>query len=245
MNRYHITAAIIVIALLILLIAPRGGTALAQLAVKGRVELLNSKNKARNGKPDASGVAVWLEAIGKMHQPAGRQRRTLIQRSKRFIPHVMAIELGTEVDFPNQDPFFHNVFSVYNGKRFDLGLYASGETRPVFFNRPGISYIFCNIHPQMSAVVVALNTPYYAVSDQDGYFSITNVPEGHYRLQVWHERSQAEHLAAQSRNLNISPATADLGVIRLSEEGYVVKPHLNKHGEVYTPERNKPAYKKQ
>ena len=113
----------------------------------GRIELLNSKIKAKNGKQDASGVVVWLEAPGLSARP-NRPRQTMNQRGKRFYPHVMVVEKGTEIDFPNSDPFFHNVFSLFNGKRFDLGLYASGESRPVLFNRVGISYIFCGKNRQ-------------------------------------------------------------------------------------------------
>lgn len=215
-------------------------------SVKGRVELSNSRLKPRNGMLDASGVVVWLEPLGGAPLPrtAARQKRVIDQRNKRFSPHVVAVESGSLIDFPNGDPFFHNVFSIYNGKKFDLGLYASGETRPVNFNRPGISYIFCNIHPQMSAVVVALDTPYFAVTDSGGGFEMPNVAPGRYRLNVWHERSLPERLAALSRELQISPAGLDLGVIRVSEEGYVPRPHPNKHGQEYDIQANRPDYRK-
>lgn len=208
-----------------------------------RVELLNSKIKARNGKQDASGVVIWLEAPG-LSARANRPRQKLNQRGKRFIPHVMVAEKGTEIDFPNSDPFFHNVFSLFNGKRFDLGLYASGESRPVLFNRVGISYIFCNIHPLMSAIVVVVDTPYYAISNQEGNLIINDVPEGRYQLKVWHERTTPQELAAQTRTINVNGnSPIDLGVIRLNEAGYIPQPHPNKHGQHYDNERNKPAYK--
>ncbi|MGH9800785.1 MAG: hypothetical protein ACRD82_10505, partial [Blastocatellia bacterium] len=156
----------------------------------------------------------------------------------------VAVEVGSEVDFPNDDPYFHNVFSIFNGKRFDLGLYASGETRPVNFNRPGISYIFCNIHPKMSAIVVALDTPYFSVSDKAGGFTIPNVPAGEYRLSVWHERAKPETLAAISRNVQAGTGELDLGAIRVSEEGYVPRPHPDKHGQEYDSQQNKPGYRK-
>src|SRR5215471_8410809 len=107
----------------------------AEVKVTAKVELLNSRVKARNGKIDASGVAVWLESIDGDSPRGPRTPQKILQVGKRFKPHVMAVERGTEVYFPNLDPFFHNVFSLYEGKRFDLGLYASGETRPVVFNR--------------------------------------------------------------------------------------------------------------
>lgn len=211
--------------------------------VTGRVELLNSKVK-RNGRVDASGVVVWLEPLDDSSVRGPRTRQKIIQTGKRFIPHVLAVERGTEVDFPNLDPFFHNVFSLYDGKRFDLGLYASGESRPVLFNRAGVSFIFCNIHPQMSAIVVTLDTPYFAVTDQQGSFAISEVPEGRYQLKVWHERTNDQELQAQSRVVRVSGSSCDPGAIRLSEAGYVSRPHQNKHGEPYDNERNKPAYRR-
>jgi plastocyanin len=235
----------------------------AEIKVTAKVELVNSRIKARNGKIDASGVVVWLESVDGDSPRGPRTRQKILQFGKRFRPHVLAVERGTEVDFPNLDPFFHNVFSLYEGKRFDLGLYASGETRPVIFNRVGISYIFCNIHSQMSAIVVTLATPYFAVSDEGGAVTINNVPEGLYQLKIWHERTSDEELAAQSRAVRVAagvasagPAAAgaaaagaagsyDLGLIRLNEAGYVLQPHKNKHGGQYDNEHSKPSYKRQ
>lgn len=223
---------------------PQGlGHSLQRARLTAHVALQNSKVKERNGKQAAGGVVVWLEAPGLSARP-NRPRQKIDQRGKRFSPHVMVVEKGTEVDFPNSDLFFHNVFSLFNGKRFDLGLYASGESRPVLFNRAGISYIFCNIHPQMSATIVIVDSPYYALSDQDGNLTINDVPEGRYQLRVWHERTTSQELTAQSRSITVSGSGAiDLGVIRLSEAGYIPQPHPNKHGQPYDNERNKPAYK--
>ncbi len=208
------------------------------------IELLNSNVTARNGKADVSGVVVWLEAPGLSARP-NRPRQKLNQRGKRFLPHVMVVEKGSEVDFPNSDPYFHNVFSLFNGKRFDLGLYASGESRPVLFNRVGVSYIFCNIHPLMSAIVVALDTPFYAISDPRGDLVINDVPEGRYELKVWHERSTPQELGNITRTIQVAAAgKMDLGVLRINEAGYIPQPHPNKHGQAYDNERNKPAYKK-
>lgn len=217
----------------------------AAASVKGRIELVNSKLKARGGKPDASGVVVWLSPLNAIApHGAPRPRSVITQRNKRFLPHIVAVEAGSEVDFPNEDPFFHNVFSIFNGKRFDLGLYASGETRPVNFNRPGISYIFCNIHPQMSAIVVALDTPYFAISGQTGDFNLGNLPAGAYRLGFWHERARPETLAALTRTLQVNASGVDLGVIGVSEEGYVPRPHPNKHGQEYDSQQSRPSYRK-
>jgi len=230
----------------------------AEIKVTARVELLNSRVKARDGKIDASGVVVWLESLEGASPRGPLTRQKILQRGKRFTPHVMAVERGAEVYFPNLDPFFHNVFSLYEGKPFDLGLYASGETRPVIFNRVGISYIFCNIHPRMSAIVVTLATPYFGISDKEGVVAISNVPEGRYQLKIWHERTSDEELTAQSRVVRVAAGAAaagaaaagaatgyDLGLIRLNEAGYMLQPHKNKHGGQYDNENSKPSYKRQ
>lgn len=221
-----------------------GNNSSVRAGVSGKIELLNTKVKVRNGRGDASGVVVWLTPLNGAGAQGQRTRQRIIQRTKRFAPHVLAVEKGTEVDFPNLDPFFHNVFSLYQGKRFDLGLYDSGESRPVTFNRVGVSWIFCNIHPLMSAVVVTVDTPWFDVSDENGSIRISDVPEGDYRLQVWHERARETELQSLTRTVRITGGSFDLGVIRINEAGYIPRPHPNKHGRPYDNEWNQPAYQR-
>ena len=147
------------------------------------------------------------------------------------------------MEFPNHDAFFHNVFSLFEGKRFDLGLYEAGSTRTVVFDREGISYIFCNIHAEMSAVVVALKTPHYGASDRKGTIIISNVPPGRYEMHVWDERALPEHLAALTRTLEISESSRSLGVLRLAEQRSLLLSHKNKYGQEYeNPTPNLPVY---
>jgi plastocyanin len=96
------------------------------------------------------------------------KRYTLAQRNHAFEQHLLIVPVGAKVQFPNQDPVFHNVFSMFQAKRFDLGLYEGGTSKAILFDKPGVSYIFCNIHEQMGAVVIALTAPYYGVSQADG-----------------------------------------------------------------------------
>ena len=167
--------------------------------------------------------------------PASRPapRYQLLQKNKRFSPHILVVPLGAVVEFPNQDPFFHNVFSMFEGKRFDLGLYEAGTTRTVTFNKPGVSYIFCNIHPEMSAVVIVTSTPYYGISNAEGEIAINGVPAGLYLLNVWTERCQPQTLKAAGHEVMISPQSSSLGELRLMESGDLLAKHKNKYGRDY------------
>jgi hypothetical protein len=155
---------------------------------------------------------------------------------------VLVVTVGSVVAFPNHDPFFHNVFSLFEGKRFDLGLYEAGSTRDVHFDKPGISYIFCNIHPEMSAVVIALDTPFYGISDSRGQVVIANVPSGKYTLRVWYESALPETLKAMTREVTVSEDSSTLGVLRLAEANLPTT-HKNLYGRDYeSPAPNTPAY---
>src|ERR1039458_5666431 len=109
------------------------------------------------------------------------------------------------VEFPNLDLFFHNVFSQFNGKRFDLGLYEAGSTKDVRFDHEGVSYIFCNIHPEMGAVIITLATPYFSVSAGSGHIALHNIPEGTYELHVWAEGADIKLLDALTPRGQIKP----------------------------------------
>lgn len=213
------------------------------LTVTGRVEL---SNDAKTSKGDPSDAVVWLTPLSDLsgiYSAPSQNHLQLVQKNKSFSPHVLVVPVGAPVEFPNRDPFFHNVFSLFEGKRFDLGLYEAGSTRTVVFDRPGISYIFCNIHSEMSAVVVALRTPYYGISDRKGVISIPSVPPGRYELQVWDERALPEDLRALTRNLEISETFHSLGVLQLSEHRSVLQSHKNKYGQDYeNPTPNLPGY---
>ena len=213
-----------------------------EVTLTARVELVNGD---KTGKSQESGnVVVWLvPASGAVkavfHQT---QNPRLDQRNKSFEPHVLVVPIGSVVAFPNHDPFFHNVFSLFEGKRFDLGLYEAGSTRGVHFDKPGISYIFCNIHPEMSAVVIALDTPYYGISDPRGQVVIANVPSGKYTLRVWYETALPEALKAMTREVTVSDASSTLGVLRLAEANAPTT-HQNLYGRDYdSPAPDSPPY---
>lgn len=198
----------------------------------------SGKAAAQRQTRDLSNVVVWLKPLdssaGSAVEPA-KQRPRLIQKNKTFEPHLVVVPVGSTVDFPNHDPFFHNVFSVFDGKRFDLGLYEAGTTNSVRFDKPGISFLFCNIHPEMSAVVVALDTPYFGASNKAGAVSIPEVPEGRYELHVWYERSTSESLRHLTRTVEVSSSNSKLGTIAVPESQEPTAPHKNKYGQDYAP----------
>jgi plastocyanin len=188
---------------------------------------------------DASEVVLWLVPLDSSPEAgaprAPGKRAQLVQKNKSFHPHLLVVRMGSMVDFPNRDPFFHNVFSLFDGKRFDLGLYEAGATNSVRFDREGISFLFCNIHPEMSAVVVAVDTPYYGISDKSGNVSIANVPEGKYELHVWYERSVPEDLKGLTKTVHITSSSRDLGTIAVPLNPSFTTSHKNKYGQDYTP----------
>ena len=205
------------------------------VAVTGSVAVVR-QGRARPDKSENAYAVVWLQpAVAARAQvpPAVRPRFRMRQQQKRFDPHVLAVPVGSAVDFPNLDPFFHNVFSMFDGKRFDLGLYEAGSTHGVNFDRAGICYIFCNIHPEMSAAVVVLDTPYYTVTQRAGEVRIEGVPAGRYVLHVWHERARPGPSAKLPREITISAEDASLGRIQLVDTGQFTVPHKNKYGHDY------------
>jgi plastocyanin len=144
------------------------------------------------GRP-APDAVVWLEHVRLSGAP--RQTAVLDQRNLTFSPRVLAISVGTAVSMPNSDRVFHNVFSFRDGKRFDLGLYPVGLSKTVVFDRAGVSRVFCNIHPNMAAYVVAVDSDVFAVSDKVGAFTLTRVPDGPQTYRVW--RAGAEIASGQ------------------------------------------------
>lgn len=207
--------------------------------VSGQVSITPTSRRSRVAA--LAGVVVWLTPLVAQESPPPTSRQKsvhtqLVQRNKTFDPHILAVQVGSRVDFPNRDPFFHNVFSLFNGKRFDLGLYEAGSTRSVDFDRAGICYIFCNIHPQMSAVVVVIDTPYFTVSGSQGEIVIPDVPSGVYQMNLWEEHCASKTLEELSRKVIVGDEVVSLGSINLQESDEPFTTHFNKYGKPYDPE---------
>ena len=131
-------------------------------------------------------VVVYIKDAPPRHVPPTRV--DIRQRDENFVPPVVAVPIGSEVGFPNDDPIYHNVFSLSRPRSFNLGRYPRGHTRGVQFDRPGIVKVFCDIHSHMSATVMVFDHPWFAVPDEDGRFELPAVPAGDRQITAWHER---------------------------------------------------------
>ena len=214
----------------LVLIVTGGGFLPAALAAQGGVEVrgnLTVLDKGSKRAADVASAVVWLEGA----RGAKAVDLEIVTQRKEFTPNILVAPLGSQVSFSNRDAFNHNVFSRSDEAPFDLGLYGRDQTRAVRLSKPGIARIYCNIHAQMWAVVVVVESPYVARPGGDGAFRIANVPPGSYRLQVWHERA-----GQATRTLEVGPAgVADLAM-SLDASGFKRQTHLNKFGRPYDPE---------
>jgi hypothetical protein len=194
------------------------------------------------GKHRSAPAVLWLDPVAGTpalpFTPTGHY--TLLQKDRTFSPHLQVIPVGSVVDFPNHDPFFHNVFSLFNGRRFDLGLYEAGSSKSVTFSRQGVSYIFCNIHPEMSAVILSLATPLYAIADANDAFLLRDIPPGNYKLNLWVEGVPQPALDEFSRTLHITAKTIDLGEIRVPIGDIRSASHANMYGRSYDQDPRSP-----
>lgn len=140
---------------------------------------------------DRSSFVISVEDVD---APPAQGKAVMDQKNLQFVPHVLAIQRGTTVEFPNNDPLSHNVFSISAAKRFNLGMYSQGQSRSLVFDQEGVVEVLCNVHLEMSAYIVVLRNPYFARSDAEGRYRIANVPAGHHRIRCWQESVPAVDL---------------------------------------------------
>jgi hypothetical protein len=177
------------------------------------------RDRGGRERGDRSEVVVYIE---KMPQ----KRFAALKRTRRIAQRV-AVTRGSQVEFPNEDKFFHNVFSLSEGNTFDLGLYRAGTSKTVTFEKSGVVDVYCNIHPNMWAQVLVLDNPFYAVTGKDGAFEIAKVPPGTYTLVAW--ISGGEPVKQQ---VKVEPGGK--AQVRFEiKEGTASKPHLNKFNQPY------------
>jgi hypothetical protein len=168
---------------------------------------------------DGSHVVVWLVPtkpgqVARLH--TGPPHYRIIQHHKMFEPRLLVVPAGSVVEFPNHDPWLHNVFSVSRSRRFDLGLYEAGVQKAVTFDRTGVSYLFCKIHPEMMAIVLTFDSAYFRVSDKTGHISIGNVPPGKYVLHVWYENAAPQVLEGLQRTIFVGDDNRSLPTISIA-----------------------------
>jgi len=203
----------------------------AKATAEVRLQLVSSLPGNHRAVP---GVA-WLTPLAGTVVPSftPQEHYTLLQKNRKFIPHLQVVPVGAVVQFPNADPFYHNVFSLFEGKKFDLGLYEAGSSKSVTFRREGVSYIFCNIHPEMSAVILTLSTPLYAMADSGGAFLLHGIPPGEYKLHVWVEGVPQSALGSLERTVHVSGRDLDLGTVSVPIAEPHDMTHMNKFGDPY------------
>ena len=201
----------------------------AQVAkVSGQVTILERTGEVTE---DLQNVVVFLKpARTDSVLIAGRNitNSVIALQSRQFSPRVRVVVEGSRIEFPNQDPFSHNVFSKTNGG-FDTGTFGRGKARDHVFAEPGVYPLYCNVHPRMTAFVITLATPFYTQAALDGRFSIDSVPPGDYELHSWHDRT-----AQKVQKVRVgAPGLRNLR-IELDARGYRYVQHKNKFGQVYT-----------
>ena len=182
----------------------------------------------RGQRPVVNETLVWLEPVAARspRQPAASTE--VVTRNKMLVPHVAAVPAGSTVSFPNEDPISHNLFSLSPGNSFDLGLYRKGAGKSQKFDAPGIVNVYCNVHPNMSAVIHVMPTPHFGFADASGRYSL-DVPVGRYRLVAWNEQGGTTESMIDVRENGVSGNVA----LTIDSRNFRAVQHKNKQGRPY------------
>jgi plastocyanin len=198
--------------------------------VKGTVTFLTKRGQ----KPVVNETLVWLDPAGKNVPRKAAAPFTMATRSKTFTPHVLAVPAGSTISFPNEDPISHNLFSLTPGYTFDLGLYRKGPGKSHKFDAPGMVNVYCNVHPNMSAVVHVMSTPWYGFTDAAGHYAF-DVPAGKYRLTAWNEQGGT---ATSDIEVRADGTIAGATALTIDSRNFRVAQHTNKFGKTYKPPKD-------
>lgn len=193
--------------------------------VTGKVTFVTKRGQ----NPVAAETLVWVEPLSGKSPRLTPGTFQITTRNKTLVPHVLAIPIGSTVIFPNDDPISHNLFSLSSNNAFDLGLYRRGAGKSQKFEAPGIVNVYCNVHPNMSAVIHVMATPYVAFADANGNFSVANVPPGKYRLKAWNEQGGQSEAPVEIAAAGAPPAVA----LTLDSRNYRASQHMDKAGKPY------------
>ncbi len=199
---------------------------LAAVSVSGKISFVTKRGQ----NPVANETLVWLEPAGGKNMKRPPATFQMMTRGKALVPHVLAIPVGSTVEFPNDDPISHNLFSLSTNNAFDLGLYRKGAGKSNKFNTPGVVNVYCNVHPSMSAVIHVMATPYYTFADASGNYALGDIPPGKYRLVAWNEQGGQTDSAVE-----VSSAGAVSGALALTldSRSYRLTQHMDKTGKPY------------
>ncbi len=197
--------------------------------VNGKVMFLTKRGQ----RPIVNETLVWLDPAGRAPKRPGTTS-TMTTRSKAFLPHILAVPAGSTINFPNEDPISHNLFSLTPGHTFDLGLYRKGPGKAQKFEEPGVVNIYCNVHPNMSAVVHVMQTPYYGFTDANGDYSF-DVPAGKYRVTAWNEQGGSVFSDIEVKG---DGSVAGPTLLTIDGRNFRVVQHLNKNGQAYRAPRD-------
>lgn len=205
-------------------------TALSAATINGKVMFMTR----RGADPVVNETLVWLEPAGKTWKkpPAAFNMTT---RSKTVVPHVMAVPAGSTINFPNEDPIAHNLFSLTPSNAFDLGLYRKGAGKTHKFDAPGTVNVYCNVHPTMSAIVHVMATPFYGFADASGNYSF-DVPPGRYRLLAWNEQGGTS--APSELEVKADGTVAGATLLTIDGRNFRLTQHKNKFGQTYRPPKD-------
>ncbi len=183
----------------------------ASTDLRGKLSLVDGDDAVVDDPGEYQLAVVYYESDHSEPDELSEFRAQLTTRRRQFEPRVLVIQAGTEVIFPNDDPILHNVFSSSPENRFDLGLYGRSDGKTHRFDAPGLVRVFCNVHPGMSAHIVVVDSPHYMQPDQQGRFTLSDLPSGPGRLTVWHERADPRQF-----DLDLAAGNVDLGTIELA-----------------------------
>lgn len=195
-------------------------------SVEGRVSFATKRGQ----NPVINETLIWLEPASTRQVRRAPGTFQMFTRGKMLLPHVLVIPAGSTVEFPNDDPISHNLFSLSSSNGFDLGLYRRGAGKSHRFDTAGAVSVYCNVHPNMSAVIHVMNTPYYAFADKSGVFRLTDIPSGKYRLIAWNEQGGQTELP-----LEVAASGAVVPTITIDSRTYREAGHSNKLGKPYGP----------
>lgn len=212
-------------ALLLAVLAGAAMPAAAQGTVSGRIAITERPGERTT---DIANTVIYLVPAEGASADVKAADQSIAMQERTFTPRVRVVTPGSRVDFPNQDPFSHNIFSTTRGAVFDLGLYPSGKSKGYTFRRAGVYPVYCNIHPRMTAFVAVVPSPWFALADAEGRFVIERVPAGRYQLHVWHERAKEV-----AEPIEVAAGGRPFTDVTLDARGFRFEQHRNKFGREY------------